>query len=319
MRSSADKSRLMEIFFPYATSRITELSGSNQRFVHYSSAGAAMEMIKNREVWFRKSSCMNDFMEAEHGFKCLKSSYDSNEGERLRLLLDKMFDGLSDEVKELFNGWLPEFRSGTWLCCMSEHLPSEDEHGRLSMWRAYGGVSGVAIVMNGKPFFTPNDALGAYTSPVAYLDSDGFHEIFVEIVLNVEKNFEFLKECGRNIVSNHMFSAFRYAVHCTKHPGFHEEREWRILHTPKIDLPSRLDRKIVNIGDIPQPIYKLKLQNAPELGLTGIEPAELIERVIIGPSAHPNAISEAFVDLLEEVGASDPRKRVLVSGIPLRR
>src|ERR1700726_1359134 len=33
--------------------------------------------------------------------------------------------------------------------------------------------------------------------------------------------------CGAT--HTNMFAALRYAVLCTKHPGFHEEREWRLI------------------------------------------------------------------------------------------
>jgi hypothetical protein len=70
---------------------------------------------------------------------------------------------------------------------------------------------------------------------------------------------------------------------------------------------------------VPQPIYKMPLQDVPEEGLVGIEPAKLIEWVITGPSQHPLAFFEAFVDLLNSVGVPDAAARVFVSGIPLRQ
>jgi hypothetical protein len=319
MELSTDQIRNLRIFFPYATQKTLAAATNQQRFVHYSSAEAAMAMIRNRQVWMRKSSCMNDFMEVEHGFDCLSSAYHSAEGKHLLKILDQMFDGLAKAVTETFDGWLPQFRNGTWLTCMSEHLPEEDEHGRLSMWRAYGGVAGVAIVMNGKPFISPTDALKAYTSPVAYFDIDAFQNHFSEIVFNIQENMDYLKIQGRQFLLNNVFSAFRYAVHCTKHPGFHEEREWRILHTPRFEPSDRLDRSIEVIKGIPQPVYKIKLQDIPDEGLRGIEPPELIDRIIIGPSDHPSALYDAFVDLLGEAGVPDASSRVHRSGIPLRQ
>lgn len=319
MNLSGEQLRLRSIFFPYGTRKMVEAEENQQRFVHYSSAEAAMAMIRNQQVWMRKSSCMNDFMEIEHGFGCLQTAYQSAEGKHLRDILDGMFDGLADEVTRTFDGWLPHFRNGTWLSCMSEHLADEDEHGRLSMWRAYGGITGVALVMNGKPFISPSDALKAYTSPVAYLDVPGFQDSFSEIVFNIQENAEYLESQGKQTVSSYMFSAFQYAIHCTKHPGFREEKEWRILHTPKLQPSARLIRDVVSIRGVPQPIYKIPLKDVPTEGLRGIEPKELIDRVIIGPSQHPTALYEAFVELLTEVGVPNAESRVLVSGIPLRQ
>ena len=44
----------------------------------------------------------------------------------------------------------------TYLTSISEHRNKEDTFGRLSMWRAYGETTGVALVMNNSPFLTPS-------------------------------------------------------------------------------------------------------------------------------------------------------------------
>ena len=60
------------------------------------------------------------------------------------------------------------------MTCISEHLEDEDNHGRLSIWRAYGGSTGVAMVMNSRAMFTESNALGAFTSPVQYANVETF-------------------------------------------------------------------------------------------------------------------------------------------------
>ena len=65
------QTRLFEIFFPFAFHRVAEAAASNRRLVYYTNADTAVSMIRNREVWMRKSSLMNDYREIEHGFDCL--------------------------------------------------------------------------------------------------------------------------------------------------------------------------------------------------------------------------------------------------------
>jgi hypothetical protein len=48
---------------------------------------------------------MKDFMEVEHGFACLQSAYQSEEGKHLRVILDRMFDGQADEVTAFQNSF----------------------------------------------------------------------------------------------------------------------------------------------------------------------------------------------------------------------
>jgi hypothetical protein len=44
------------------------------------------------------------------------------------------------------------------------------------MWRAYGGATGVAIVLSPTPFLVESQALRAYTSPVGYFTPTEFRQ-----------------------------------------------------------------------------------------------------------------------------------------------
>ena len=174
MQLTQEQIKLAHIFNPYAWERQTAAIENKVRFVHYTTADAAIKILKSKEVWMRKSSAMNDFREVHHGLDCLIFAYNkSPAGEPFKAALNNLFDGLDVEISKLFDSWIPHFTNDTYLTCVSEHDASEDQLGRLSMWRAYG-ASGVAIVMNSKPFVTPSDAIKAYTSPVAYLNHQQF-------------------------------------------------------------------------------------------------------------------------------------------------
>lgn len=318
MEISQDNIRLGKIFHPYAFEKQSSVASAGQRFVHYTSADAAMNIMKNKEIWMRNSSCMDDYMEIDHGMECVENIYRSETGEKFKKLLEEMFPGICSEIEELFDGWMPYFQTDTYITCLSEHDDDEDRVGRLSMWRAYGKQSGVALVVNNPPFLSPSDALKAYTSPVAYLDNQEFEAEFGKVVKGIEDGFDFLRIQGRNAMKSWVFQMFRFAVLCTKHPGFHEEREWRIVHTPSYDKSERLIKEIRSINNSPQPIYKIPLKNVPEENFVGAEIPELIDRIIIGPTQFPSATHKAFVSLLVDAGVPNPESRVFVSDIPLR-
>ena len=90
--------KLEQIFFPYAFERRRLAAEKKMRFVHYSSAKSAVKLITNREVWMRKSRCMNDFSEIEYGMHCLRNAFVSPEGNHLRTTLDALFPDLVNEV-----------------------------------------------------------------------------------------------------------------------------------------------------------------------------------------------------------------------------
>jgi hypothetical protein len=315
---SPEQDRLAQIFFGYARTQQANADAKGTRFVHYTSAEAAVNILRTREVWMRESSCMNDFMEVEHGIRCVVNAYHANEkafGRRL----DGLFPGISGEIEKLFDGWAPHLRTDTYLTCLSEHDDSEDTFGRLSMWRAYSEATGVALVLHNKPFFTENTALKAYASPVAYLNDASFAEEFENVGRRIDGEADFLRGLDRQILVNNVFQMLKYAALCTKHPGFREEREWRVIYCPALEKSAHLVKGIQTVRGVPQAVYKIPLKDTPDEGLVGIEIPALVERVIIGPTAYPLAVRKAFVALLADAGMSDADKKVFMSDIPLRK
>src|ERR1700756_4074915 len=64
---------------------------------------------------------------------------------------------------------ISEFRLNTYIACVSEHLDSEDQNGRLSMWRAFGGTgTRVGIVLRFPYVSISALSLALTFNPVAY-------------------------------------------------------------------------------------------------------------------------------------------------------
>ena len=187
--SIADPETIGEIFFPLALGRRQNFLETGGRFVHYTSADAAISMIKSREVWMRNAQCMNDFTEVEHGFEYLCKFFSNDEFKRAFYdALDGCGEGIAQNTLDLFDVWWNSIRTKTYITCISEHDAKEDNDGRLSMWRAYGqGSVGVAVVMNGAVFGSSTDVLRAYTSPVSYLTQEDFHEEIHKVVENIKQ------------------------------------------------------------------------------------------------------------------------------------
>ena len=89
-----DQLRLAKIFHPNAMRKMSTMREENTRFVHYTSASAAMKIIKTKTFWMRKTSCMNDFMEVKQGLHCLDEAYHGEAGKILQATLNGMFEGL---------------------------------------------------------------------------------------------------------------------------------------------------------------------------------------------------------------------------------
>jgi len=285
--------------------------------VHYSTAEAGVSILANNEVWLRNTSCMNDFSEVQHGLELLADTYASPVGQRFQAILNDNLDGVCAEVAQLFDRYQDALRHDSFVICVSEHRRQEDITGRLSMWRAYGSTSGVAIVMNAAPFRSETNVLAAYSTPVRYASRDDLQEDFKELVAGLEKNIDLLKQLGRKEVGGHLFNMFKWAALSVKHPGFGEELEWRVAYTPSLEQSKVIVADVTSFRGVPQTIHKLPLRRFEDIQFSTAIP-DLIDRIIIGPTAYPLAMRDAFIELLSRAGVADPRARVWISDIPLR-
>lgn len=319
MELSESDRRFANVFFPDYLEKHENMLKSGRRLVHYTQAGVAMKIISSEEVWLRNTHCMSDYMEVEHGLQCLIEAYDASDGELgIENVLDSIYSGLSDELRELFNGWIPHIRSETYITCLSEHIDDEDILGRLSMWRAYGGSAGVAMVLRNSILENELQDIKAYTAPVCYWTKEELSIKFNNLVKRIHENTEFLKQSPKERLIYSLFFALRIFVLCTKHPGFSEEREWRVFYTPALDQSDIVKYCVEEINGIPQKVYKIPLKNNPDRKIVGLQVDEIIDRIIIGPTAYPSVLFDAFVDLLKRAGVEDAEEKVVISDIPLR-
>lgn len=310
--------RLFEIFFPYADRRIKEAaSDSNVDFVHYTSADAAMKIIQSQSWWLRSSSIMNDFQEVSYGIARMNEA-EKECGDCFRDALEAICPGLYGETQQELAAWKLRFFNDTFLASFSaHHRDKEDGIGRLSMWRAYGGEASVAIILNKDIFLGVREDLKIYGSPVAYFDKEATLEAYREVVRNIVNHAEFLRQQSREQLRTSLYSFYRFAILSIKHPGFKEEQEWRIVHSPQLDLNAPLVYETRSIGGLPQPIVVVPFCGNTA-SITGIRFSDLFDRLIIGPTEYPHALREAFVDLLGRAGVQSPQEKIVISDIPIR-
>ncbi len=325
--------RLESIFMPHARRQRDETHRKQHgdarsrepiRFAHYTSTDAALQIIKSKRVWMRNATCMSDYREVQHGFDILQRYFaDKSRTDAFVGALDACVPGAAMEAINTFNQWYTSveasIRFHTYIASISEHQSAEDQHGRLSMWRAFGGnTARVAIVLS-IPWYTGAAlALNIMFSPVAYLTENAVHSVISEVIANVSGNFDFLRSLDRSVVVQMVFHMLLAGVTCLKHEGFREELEWRVIYTPKIRSSQLIELSTEVIAGVPQPIHKLPLDASVSSAVAGLDLARVFDRVIIGPSPYPWAMYEAFVGVLRGISVPKPEERVFVSGIPIR-
>jgi len=319
---TADDIKLSKLFLPHSMQKRGEALSRRARFVHYTTASGAASIIEGRSVWLRNATTMNDYSEINFGIDrvvgCLGRKREGETSRAFWALMEQLGEGLPQQVAENYDGWLSDLRLNTFLFSLSEHCSSEDEIGRLSMWRAYGAETGIAIVINGESIHSYSDALETFTYPVFYADDSEAEAHFSTLVSRLSEEREFLSSISSSDLAAWIFTMLNAYSLCLKHPGFREEREWRVVHQPKQNASARVVKKKVEIRGHPQIVYELPLRDVPEANLLGLDPNELINRVIIGPTKYPIALFDYCCEVLAEAGVVEPEKRVFVSHIPLR-
>jgi hypothetical protein len=332
MAESEDK-HLERIFHPYAVEQMAAFvkkqpDPTQVSFVHYTSAKAAQQILEKKRVWMRNVTCMPDYSEVLHGFTLLNDALRGHNSKGLNALtaaVDECATGATAEAIGLFNKWWTDIRLNTYITSISEHYENEDQHGRLSMWRAFGGTTNVRVALVFKFPLALLDAgiFNLLVSPVAYLQEEQVERELYRVVDNVHRDRDFLKSVGRERIVTAIYAMLVAGVTCLKHVGFREESEWRLIYAP-VRGPSPLiaqERSTEVIDGIPQIIYKIPFDanapGAPE-GLKPLDLAQLFHHMIIGPAVYPYSMREAFVMVLQNAGVSDPAKRIVPSEIPIR-
>ena len=138
--------RIMSITMPYALKQMQATyqrtpDQTHARFVHYTTAEAALSIIRTKRFWLRNTNCMSDYREVQHGFDIFNRYFlDAAKRKAFVDAFDACAPGAADDAFAAFNNWWQDLRLNTYIACVSEHQDSEDVHGRLSMWRAFGGT-----------------------------------------------------------------------------------------------------------------------------------------------------------------------------------
>lgn len=312
--------KLEEIFTPHAVMQRKQHIGRGYRFVHYTSADSALKIVKSKRMWLRNVTCMSDYKEVEHGLDMLNLvlKKQGKDGPFMSAIAS-VGNGLLDDAIALFNRWLPVTRGDTYIACLSEYWGDvHDERGRLSMWRAFGQGPRVAIVLRPPIDTSKADPLNVVFSPVAYLEQDDVSNVFLSVTDAITKNLSFLRSLKRESIVDALFRTFLASALCLKHPGFHEEREWRLMYLPKRDPSPLLRSKTESIGGVPQLIYEMPIDKSASAQLADIDLPKIIEKIIIGPTDYPTAVYEAFAAELTNIGVPDPKDKIKISNIPLR-
>lgn len=289
----------------------------NAKVAHYTNAQLAMQIIRGEEVWLMPTSSMNDTWELTYSFENTRNAIRSPQGQRFIAEMERAAPGLISEVATIMDSWIGVIMANAYIVSLSIHTSSDDMRGRLSMLRQYGGDQPVALILNNNPFVKYTDALGANSAAVSYLEPDDFVKRFAAASRSVRRDKEMLEFADRDLLKAAVFQMLTSSILCVKHPGFAEEREWRVFHVAGMSEPGLTTIARESIRGTERLVCKLPFRERPgeQLGVT--IPA-LLHRVILGSMTNRHVVKEELIELLRTKGVTDADQRVIESDTPYR-
>lgn len=226
--------------------------------------------------------------------------------------------GAFDHILEKFDS---EYVLNTYVLCFSEHDPPDND-GLLSMWRGYGnGGSGAAIVIDtskisnvqDSPFIVGKVIYGTKEKRLAWI-REKISDLAKVVASHARVDDDFFYAAWAWFTRLKSFALF------TKHNGFHEEREWRVVYMSDRDehaLVKPYFGHLVTDRGI-EPKLKLPIQPIKGVIAEGVSLEAIVERIILGPSVASVLALNSFKQMLRNTGREALADRVVASGIPFR-
>lgn len=288
---------------------------------HYTSIAGLEGIVRNSEIWFSHPLAMNDSEELRFGMRAGAAAFRESHALRHACQSDKRFEFLLRAFDDAFRRFWNEHAFDTYVFCTSLH-GADDNEGRLSMWRGYGGNgSGAAIVLNTEklnedatsPLILSRVIYATRAQRQAWIQSR--IAILAESITKLHLTDDQLSLPARAFLERlTLFSLF------TKDIGFLEENEWRAVYMPSRDLKklylTMLGYSIGPGGLLP----RLKFKVAPLAGVVGSDASlgKLLDRIILGPSQSGPLALETVKRMLRQLGHRKLAERVVASTIPYR-
>ena len=287
---------------------------------HYTSMEVLESIITNNEIWFSNPLFMNDYEEIRFGINEGMNAF--LRGDFLeKLLIDKDFcELLRNNAREWFDKFDKEHALDTYVFCFSEHL-NTDTDGILSMWRGYGGNgSGVSLVFDTKKIIFRDDTPLIF-GKVEYFSikerMDWISKLIVDFCNIINKNK--IEKNHARLCTFWFFERLKIFALTTKHRGFSEEHEWRVIYMPDRDHKKLLARFFdyrIKANGI-EPRMKFKLEFIEGVTDTDFSLSKILSQIILGPSFSTHLARASALKMFERLSPI-LKDRVVASGIPYR-
>lgn len=298
-----------------------ELLTKRPYLAHYTSLEVLEKILTTDEIWFSNPLFMNDLEEVRFGIVNGARAFKASTAIREALKTPERYARFVYHLDWYIQTFEREHLLDVYVFCLSEHDP-KDNDGLLSMWRGYGG--------NGK-----GAALVFDTSKVTYTEGSALVVAKVHYASDEERYAWFDRACGIlskalsahdvpddkiYLAANAAFERLKLFALFTKHTGFKEEAEWRVVYLSERDQHQALKGMLHYLNGPRGVEPKLRFKVGPIDRVTGTDLSlgQIISAILLGPSVSSPLAIQSVSRMLDVLGKGEFKGRVHASTIPFR-
>lgn len=318
-----DDDAIVRIFHPLWADLRPEDTFAAKRplLAHYTTVQTLEKILANNEIWLSNPLFMNDIEEVRFGVI---------QGNEMVLARQELVDAcktpdraqqFKNAFAHFFNQFANEHILDTYVFCLSDHQRDDDD-GRLSMWRGYGANgNGVAIVfdtaqltsLGSSPLIIAKVSYETNEARLAWLQSTmaSFETLLASSNIPDEKLY---------LAAHALFERIKIFALFSKHRGFVEEQEWRVVYLPDRDREKKL-HSMFHYWIGPRGVEpKLRFKVQPIAGFTADDLSlnKITDRIILGPSISSPLARASMHRMLDILTQSELKSKLRVSTIPFR-
>jgi hypothetical protein len=266
---------------------------------HYTTAAGLLGILRSSTLWATDLRFLNDAQEAVYARELFVEAVRSAEnpalqpGHHLHHVAQSFGEDFA-RYKTLVAEELDSLHFPVYVTCFCE---SGD---LLSQWRAYGSDHGYAIEVKADALKTAAQQIAGYV-PLSLMQVRYGRDAATDVVSTAMQEMSKDTNLGHwGVHAHYMALRLTALLAGVKHPGFQEEREWRVV------AAFEEDPKFVEFRSTPMAIVPYI-----EIPL----PMDAIVTIRVGPGRHVDVREAGVRRLLRKVGCNAPVEH---SEVPLR-
>jgi len=316
-----------ELFIKYNEILFDDMSEEDEFYnkkpllAHYTSMDALEKILRTDEIWFSNPLNMNDLEELRFGILTGEECFRSSKVIRGALGSSKRQQLFYESFYRYFNEFIDNQLLDIYVFCFSEHKVDNTD-GLLSMWRGYGGGGTGAAVIFDAAKIEPTEFSPLIFRPVTYGSREERTAWFEKCASKIAEILtdDHIPDENLYLLSSALFDRLKVFSLLSKHDGFTEEKEWRLVYMADWDYDRLLKQMLDYTSDRKgiQPKLKFKLTHIEGVTAKNLSLSQITDSIILGPS-QASALNIASVGrMLEKIRKPELKDRLRASSIPFR-